>query len=66
LPRFDSAGLGPAHRAVLINLLARCRPEVLLDAADALTRVGSVLSLPLAELCQLRARMLDELRPARS
>jgi hypothetical protein len=63
LARFDSGALGPAHRAVLTNLLARCRPEVLPDAADALTRVGSVLSLPLAELCQLRARMLDELQP---
>jgi hypothetical protein len=62
--QFDSGALGPAHRAVLTNLLARCRPEVLPDAADALTRVGSVLSLPLAELCRLRASMLDELQPA--
>lgn len=58
---FAAGEFGAAHRAVLINLLARCRPEVLLDAADALTAVGSVLSLPLAELCRLRHRMLSEL-----
>jgi hypothetical protein len=58
---FDTGEFGAAHRAVLINLLARCRPAVLLDAADALTAVGSVLSLPLAELCRLRHRMLSEL-----
>jgi hypothetical protein len=61
LPRFDSGELGPAHRAVLTNLLARCRPEVLPHVADALSSVGSVLSLPLAELCRLRHDMLDEL-----
>ena len=62
LERFDSGELGPAHRAVLTNLLARCRPEVLPDAAGALTRVGSVLSLPLADLCRLRHAMLEQLQ----
>ena len=62
LARFESGELGPAHRAVLTNLLARCRPEVLPDAADALTRVGSVLSLPLADLCRLRHTMLEQLQ----
>jgi hypothetical protein len=61
VPRFDAGELGPAHRAVLTNLLARCRPQVLLDAADALTGVGSVLSLPLAELARLRHTMLEQL-----
>jgi hypothetical protein len=42
--------------------MARCRPEVLPDAADALTRVGSVLSLPLADLCRLRHAMLEQLQ----
>jgi hypothetical protein len=65
LARFDSGELGPAHRAVLTNLMARCRPEVLPDAADALTRVGSVLSLPLADLCRLRHTMLEQLRSSR-
>jgi hypothetical protein len=61
IPRFQSGELGSAHRAVLTNLLARCRPEVLPDAATALESLGTTLSLPLAELCRLRHRMLDEL-----
>ena len=61
LPRFHSGELGPAHRAVLTNLLARCRREVLLDAAAALETIGTTLSLPLAELCRLRDTMLAEL-----
>jgi hypothetical protein len=47
---------------VLTNLLARCRPDVLPDAADALNRVGSVLSVPLAELARLRHAMLEQLQ----
>lgn len=61
LPRFASSEFGPAHRAVLTNLLARCRREVLADAAEALAREGTVLAVPLAELCRLRDRMLGEL-----
>jgi len=61
LPGFVDATYGPAHRAVLVNLIARCRPAVLLDAADALehTRIG--LALALADLARLRFRMLTEL-----
>ena len=62
VPRFESNELGPAHRAVLTNLLARCRPEVLPDAADALLAIGTVLSLPLAELVRLRHTMLEQLQ----
>jgi hypothetical protein len=43
------------------NLLARCRPAVLVDAAEALAVIGTVLSLPLVELCRLRYAMLTEL-----
>lgn len=58
---FDDRAFGAAHRAVLVNLLARCRPAVLLDAASALdeTRVG--LALALADLARLRHRMLTDL-----
>jgi hypothetical protein len=54
LPRFNSAEFGPAHRAVLTNLIARCRPEVLTHAAEALEATATTLTLPLAELCRLR------------
>lgn len=59
---FESDEFGPAHRAVLVNLLARCRREVLVDAAEALSVVASGLALALADLARLRHRMLDELR----
>ena len=61
IPGFDDRAFGAAHKAVLVNLLARCRPAVLLDAARALdeTRVG--LALALADLARLRHRMLVEL-----
>lgn len=52
---------GPAHRAVLVNLIARCRPAVLTDAAGALRTLATGLPLQLADLCVLRYRMLDEL-----
>jgi hypothetical protein len=58
---FASGHFGPAHRAVLTNMLARCRPAVLVDAAEALASIGTVLSVPLAELCRLRHAMLAEL-----
>lgn len=61
VPGFESAAYGPAHRAVLINLLARCRPSVLLDVADALERAHVGLALALADLARLRHRMLTEL-----
>jgi hypothetical protein len=64
LPRFGSGELGPPHRAVLTNLLARCRPAVLPDAADALEATATTLTLPLAELCRLRHAMLEELTTA--
>jgi hypothetical protein len=58
---FESNAFGQAHKAVLVNLLARCRPAVLPDAVDALevARVG--LAFALADLARLRHRMLVEL-----
>jgi hypothetical protein len=61
VPGFESGEFGAPHRAVLVNLFARCRPAVLPDIADALTAAGTLLSLPLAELCRLRQAMLTEL-----
>jgi hypothetical protein len=61
LPGFDAGEYRPAHRAVLTNLIARCRPEVLPDAADALAATGSGLGAALADLARLRHRMLSEL-----
>lgn len=58
---FEERTFGAANKAVLVNLLARCRPAVLLDAAAALdeTRVG--LALALADLARLRHRSLTDL-----
>jgi len=61
LPGFETGEYGAAHRAVLVNLLARCRREVLPGAAAALALVGSGLALALADLARLRHRMLVEL-----
>lgn len=58
---FAAGAYGRSHRAVLVNLLARCRPEVLLDAAVALESTGVGLALALADLARLRHRMLTEL-----
>lgn len=58
---FDALAFGQAHKAVLVNLLARCRPAVLLDAAGALTATNVGLALALADLARLRHRMLVEL-----
>jgi hypothetical protein len=58
---FEAGAYGPPHRPVLTNLLARCRPAVLLDAAEALERHGTGLALALADLARLRHRMLVEL-----
>jgi hypothetical protein len=62
IPRFEQGEFGPAHRAVLTNLFARCRWEVLLDATTALESLGTTLTLPLAELARLRHTMLAELQ----
>jgi hypothetical protein len=64
---FGSGRFGAAHRAVLVNLLARCRPDVLDDAASALAAVDPMLpsaglALSLADLARTRSRMLGELR----
>jgi hypothetical protein len=61
VPGFEDGAFGPSHRAVLVNLIARCRPAVLLDAADALERTHAGLALALADLACLRHRMLVEL-----
>lgn len=58
---FEASAFGPAHRAVLVNVLARCRPAVLLDAAVGLERTRVGLALALADLARLRHRMLTEL-----
>jgi hypothetical protein len=64
----DGGALVHAHRAVLINLVARVRREVLDDIAAALESVdgastGFALASVLADLARTRERMLDELRP---
>ncbi len=61
IPAFDAGAFGPPHRAVLVNLFARCRPAVLVDVADELERTSIGLALALADLARLRHRMLVEL-----
>lgn len=58
---FESGAYGRPDRAVLINLIARCRPAVLLDAAEALERTHIGQALALADMARLRHRMLTEL-----
>ena len=58
---FDAGEFGSPHRAVLVNLFARCRPEVLSNAASTLGRSDIGLALALADLAALRHRMLTEL-----
>ena len=58
--------LGPAHRAVVVNLIARLRVDALGDVATALGAVepgtaGFGLASVLADLADTRRRMLDEL-----
>ena len=65
-PAFDAGRFGASHRAVLVNLLARCRPEVLDEAAAALSAVDPMspsagLALALADLARTRSRMLVEI-----
>lgn len=58
---FDAGAFGPPDRAVLVNLIARCRPAVLLDAAEALERTQVGHALALADMARLRHRMLTDL-----
>lgn len=58
---FDAGEFGSPHRAVLVNLFARCRPEVLPNAASTFGRSDIGLALALADLASLRHRMLTEL-----
>lgn len=65
----DSGTLVHAHRAVLINLVARMRPDALGAVATALetvdgTSIGFPLASVLADLARTRERMLDELSVA--
>lgn len=62
----ESGALVHAHRAVLINLVARMRPDALDDVAVTLDdvdggSVGFALASVLADLARTRRRMLDEL-----
>ena len=64
----ESGKLGQPHRAVLVNLLARVRPDALLDLAKTLEAVdqsspGYGLAIVLADLAKTRHQMLDELTP---
>jgi hypothetical protein len=68
-PAIDSGTLVHAHRAVLINLLARMRSDALGEVATALeavegTSIGFPLASVLADLARTRQRMLDELSVA--
>lgn len=58
---FAAGHYAQPHRAVLVNLIARCRPAVLIDAATALESTGVGLALALADAARLRHRMLTEL-----
>ena len=58
---FEERRFGAPDRAVLVNLLARCRPAVLLEVAAALQGTGVGQALALADLARLRHRMLGEL-----
>ena len=65
----SSAQLGRAHRAVLVNLLARMDPSSLPAVAQAIDRVDPSspsigLAFALADLAHLRHHMLTELEPA--
>jgi hypothetical protein len=57
--------LGAPHRAVLVNFVARCRPDVLAPLAEALRGIDSPsvgLAHLLADLATTRHDMLAELR----
>ncbi len=62
----EGGAWGPPHRAVLINLVARIRPDALAEIGIALAAVdpaapGHGLAGLLADLAVTRQRMLDEL-----
>lgn len=62
----ETGDLAEPHRAVLVNVLARCVPGGLGDVADVLEAVdrrapGRALALSLVDLARTRRRMLDEL-----
>ncbi len=61
---FDAGEFGPPHRAVLVNLFARCRPEVLPNATATFGTAHVGLAVALADLASLRHRMLTELGAA--
>jgi hypothetical protein len=59
-----SGALGAPHRAVLVNFVARCRPDALAPLAEALRAVdGPAVGLAhlLADLAATRHEMLEEL-----
>ncbi len=65
-----SGVLGQAHRAVLVNLVARVRSDSLAELAERLGTLdpmspGYGLASTLADLAVTRHRMLDELTPPR-
>jgi hypothetical protein len=65
----ESGTLAHAHRAVLVNLVARMRPDALGEVATALEAIdgsslGFALASVLADLARTRQRMLDELGTA--
>ncbi len=67
----DSGLLVHAHRAVLVNLVARMRPDAVGTLATALdgvdgSSIGFALASVLADLARTRQRMLDELSAARA
>ena len=62
---FEGGHFGAPHRAVLVNLIARCRPAVLTEVAEVLERLGLGLASALADQARLRNRMLTELDPGR-
>ncbi|MCU0259614.1 MAG: hypothetical protein MUE78_01215 [Ilumatobacteraceae bacterium] len=57
--------LGPAHRPVLVNLLARCRTDALAELVAAIERweARPGLAHALADLGSLRLRMIEHLTP---
>jgi hypothetical protein len=66
---FSSGAFGVSHRAVLVNLVGRVRPDALAATAEALDRVDPSqptigLAFALADLARLRHQMLTELEPA--
>lgn len=62
----ETGSLGQSHKPMLVNLVARIRPDALVDLADVLDSVdpmasGHGLATVLGDLATTRHRMLDEL-----